>query len=58
MGVAVPYSLQCVLCACAVGVTVSRQDMSDLKFLYEGHEDFSVLPSYAVIPAMVRSVCV
>ena len=58
MGVAVPYSLQCVLYACAVGVTVSRQDMSDLKFLYEGHEDFSVLPSYAVIPAMVKSVCV
>lgn len=41
-----------ILYAMGVGVTVSRQDMSDLKFLYEGHEDFSVLPSYAVIPAM------
>lgn len=36
-----------------VGCGVTRTDLSDLKFLYEGHPDFSVLPSYAVIPAMV-----
>lgn len=36
-----------------VGATVSEYDTSQLKFLYEGHEEFSVIPSYAVIPAQV-----
>lgn len=38
--------------ALGVGVNV-KEDYSHLKFLYEGHEDFSVLPSFAVIPAQV-----
>ncbi len=36
-----------------VGCGVTRTDLSDLKYLYEGHPDFSVLPSFAVIPPMV-----
>ena len=36
-----------------VGASISQSDTSELKFLYEGHEDFSVIPSYAVIPAQV-----
>ena len=39
--------------ALAVGVSV-EEDGSHLKFLYEGHDDFSVLPTYAVIPAQVK----
>ena len=38
--------------ALGVGVTV-KEDYSHLKFLYEGHEDFCVLPSFAVNPALV-----
>ena len=38
----------------ALGVGVSFQtDYSHLKFLYEGHEDFSVLPTFGVITAQV-----
>ncbi|XP_003382406.1 PREDICTED: peroxisomal multifunctional enzyme type 2 [Amphimedon queenslandica] len=40
-----------ILYALGVGATVSENDTSQLKFLYEGHEEFSVIPSYAVIPA-------
>ena len=36
-----------------MGAEVSQSDLSELKFLYEGHEEFSTIPSYAVIPAMV-----
>lgn len=36
-----------------VGASLSQEDTSELKFLYEGHDDFSVIPSYAVIPAQV-----
>ena len=39
--------------ALGVGVSV-KEDGSHLKFLYEGHEDFSVLPTYAVLPAQVK----
>ena len=38
---------------CAVGAEVSQTNTSELKFLFEGHEDFSTIPSYAVLPAMV-----
>lgn len=38
--------------ALGVGVTV-KEDYSHLKFLYEGHDGFCVLPSFAVNPAMV-----
>ena len=41
-----------ILYALGVGVTV-KHDMSHLKFLYEGCENFSVLPTFAVIPAQV-----
>lgn len=39
-----------ILYALAVGL--STQDKDHLKFLYEGDEDFCVLPSFGVIPAM------
>ena len=41
-----------ILYALGVGVTV-QEDFSHLKFLYEGHDDFSTLPTYGVIPAQV-----
>ena len=37
----------------AVGCSISQTDTSDLKYLYEGHSEFSAIPSYAVIPAQV-----
>lgn len=40
-----------ILYALGVGVTVP--DDSHLKFLYEGHEDFSTLPTFGVIAAQV-----
>lgn len=39
--------------ALGIGIRV-KEDGSHLKFLYEGHEDFSVLPTFAVIPAQVN----
>lgn len=39
-----------------VGCTLTQSDTSDLKYLYEGHEDFSVIPSFAVIAAQVISI--
>lgn len=36
-----------------VGATLSPDNQSELKFLYEGDDDFSVLPSFGVIPAQV-----
>lgn len=36
-----------------VGATLSPDNQSELKFLYEADEDFSVLPSFGVIPAQV-----
>ena len=41
-----------ILYALGVGVTV-QQDSSHLKFLYEGDDDFSTLPTFGVIPAQV-----
>ncbi|CAF0705114.1 unnamed protein product [Brachionus calyciflorus] len=38
-----------ILYALSLGVSTSNE--KSLKFLYENHEDFSVLPSYGVIPA-------
>ena len=38
--------------ALGVGVTI-KDNSSHLKFLYENHDDFSVLPTFAVIPAQV-----
>ncbi|KAB7501939.1 Peroxisomal multifunctional enzyme type 2 [Armadillidium nasatum] len=35
----------------ALGVGVSTKDEDGLKFLYEGDEDFSPLPTFAIIPA-------
>lgn len=33
-------------------VGVSTQEDDGLKFLYENHDKFSVIPSFAVIPAL------
>ena len=41
-----------ILYALGVGVTV-QEDSSHLKFLYEGGDDFSTLPTFGVIPAQV-----
>jgi 3-hydroxyacyl-CoA dehydrogenase/3a,7a,12a-trihydroxy-5b-cholest-24-enoyl-CoA hydratase len=41
-----------ILYALGVGAEISQTDTSELKFLFEGHEDFSAIPSYAVLPAM------
>lgn len=49
-----PVTLHCLF---LVGASLSQTDASELKFLYEGHEDFSVLPSFAVIPAQVGECC-
>lgn len=38
-----------ILYALSLGVSTSNE--SDLKYLYENHEDFCVLPSFGVIPA-------
>uniref|UniRef100_W5KZV0 Peroxisomal multifunctional enzyme type 2 n=1 Tax=Astyanax mexicanus TaxID=7994 RepID=W5KZV0_ASTMX len=35
----------------ALGVGMSTKEPDHLKFLYEGHEDFSCLPTFGVIPA-------
>ncbi|XP_036382468.1 peroxisomal multifunctional enzyme type 2 [Megalops cyprinoides] len=40
---------QCILYALGVGMSTREPD--HLKFLYEGHEDFSCLPTFGVIPA-------
>uniref|UniRef100_A0A674B944 Peroxisomal multifunctional enzyme type 2 n=1 Tax=Salmo trutta TaxID=8032 RepID=A0A674B944_SALTR len=40
---------QCILYA--LGVGMSTKDDHHLKFLYEGHEDFSCLPTFGVIPS-------
>ncbi|KAM3610601.1 uncharacterized protein V6R79_006475 [Siganus canaliculatus] len=40
---------QCILYA--LGVGMSTKDPDHLRFLYEGHPDFSCLPTFGVIPA-------
>ncbi|KAM6954725.1 peroxisomal multifunctional enzyme type 2 [Aplochiton taeniatus] len=40
---------QCILYA--LGVGMSTKDPNHLRFLYEGHTDFSVLPTFGVIPS-------
>lgn len=41
--------MNCILYA--LGVGMSSREPDHLKFLYEGHEDFSCLPTFGVIPA-------
>uniref|UniRef100_A0A672KGM4 Hydroxysteroid (17-beta) dehydrogenase 4 n=1 Tax=Sinocyclocheilus grahami TaxID=75366 RepID=A0A672KGM4_SINGR len=41
--------MNCILYALGVGMSTREPDQ--LKFLYEGHEDFSCLPTFGVIPA-------
>ncbi|XP_051508624.1 peroxisomal multifunctional enzyme type 2-like [Myxocyprinus asiaticus] len=41
--------MNCILYA--LGVGMSTKDPHHLKFLFEGHEDLSVLPTFGVIPA-------
>ncbi|KAK2837801.1 hypothetical protein Q5P01_015013 [Channa striata] len=40
---------QCILYA--LGVGMSTRDPDHLRFLYEGHENFSCLPTFGVIPS-------
>ncbi|XP_036953458.1 peroxisomal multifunctional enzyme type 2 isoform X1 [Acanthopagrus latus] len=40
---------QCILYA--LGVGMSTKDPDHLRFLYEGHQDFSCLPTFGVIPS-------
>ncbi|KAM9811156.1 peroxisomal multifunctional enzyme type 2 [Neosynchiropus ocellatus] len=40
---------QCILYA--LGVGMSTKDPDYLRFLYEGHQDFSCLPTFGVIPS-------
>jgi 3-hydroxyacyl-CoA dehydrogenase/3a,7a,12a-trihydroxy-5b-cholest-24-enoyl-CoA hydratase len=37
----------------ALGIGVSTEDESNLKFLYENHPDFAAFPSYSVIPSII-----
>ncbi|XP_026481820.1 peroxisomal multifunctional enzyme type 2 [Ctenocephalides felis] len=37
----------------ALGVGASVSDPSDLRFLYESHEDFGPLPTYFVLPSLM-----
>ncbi|XP_029366017.1 peroxisomal multifunctional enzyme type 2 isoform X2 [Echeneis naucrates] len=41
--------IQCILYA--LGVGMSTKDPDHLRFLYEGHPDFSCLPTFGVIPS-------
>lgn len=41
--------MHCILYALGVGMSTKQPEQ--LKFLYEGHEDFSCLPTFGVIPA-------
>lgn len=36
-----------------VGATLSPDNQAELKFLYEADENFSVIPTFGVIPAQV-----
>lgn len=38
---------------CAVGADAGSPDSPDLKFVYEGDDAFSAIPSFGVIPAQV-----
>ena len=42
-----------ILFALGIGVAVDKETNSHLKYLYEGHEEFSVLPTFGVIFAQV-----
>ncbi len=42
-----------ILYALGVGATMKTDSNSELKFLYENHEEFSVLPTFGVILAQV-----
>ncbi|XP_060736775.1 peroxisomal multifunctional enzyme type 2 [Tachysurus vachellii] len=43
-------NMHCILYA--LGVGMSTREADHLKFLYEGHEEFSCLPTFGVIPGM------
>lgn len=42
-------NMHCILYA--LGVGMSTRESNHLKFIYEGHEEFSCLPTFGVIPA-------
>lgn len=41
----------CILYALGVGASV--EDLSNLRYLYENHEEFSTLPTFAIIPGLM-----
>ncbi|KAK5601814.1 hypothetical protein CRENBAI_020171 [Crenichthys baileyi] len=45
---------QCILYA--LGVGMSTKDPDSLRFLYEGHQDFSCLPTFGVIPSQAATM--
>uniref|UniRef100_A0A3Q2QXS3 Peroxisomal multifunctional enzyme type 2 n=1 Tax=Fundulus heteroclitus TaxID=8078 RepID=A0A3Q2QXS3_FUNHE len=45
---------QCILYA--LGVGMSTKDPDNLRFLYEGHQDFSCLPTFGVIPSQAATM--
>ncbi|XP_014883763.1 peroxisomal multifunctional enzyme type 2 isoform X1 [Poecilia latipinna] len=47
-------SNQCILYA--LGVGMSTRDPDSLRFLYEGHQDFSCLPTFGVIPSQAATM--
>ncbi|XP_054895717.1 peroxisomal multifunctional enzyme type 2 [Poeciliopsis prolifica] len=47
-------SNQCILYA--LGVGMSTKDPDSLRFLYEGHQDFSCLPTFGVIPSQAATM--
>lgn len=40
----------------SVLVGASVKEESDLQFLYESHENFSALPSYAILPSLMATM--
>lgn len=44
-------SKDCILYALGVGASVG--DISNLRYLYENHEDFSTLPTFSIIPGLM-----
>ena len=48
-----PTQIMPITCVHTVGATLSPDNQAELKFLYEADENFSVIPTFGVIPAQV-----
>ncbi|VVC40772.1 Short-chain dehydrogenase/reductase, conserved site,Short-chain dehydrogenase/reductase SDR,SCP2 sterol- [Cinara cedri] len=40
----------------AIGVGANVREESDLQYLYESHENFSTLPTYAILPSLMATM--